>query len=1650
MNEPLDHEPPLSGSGADESPQSDAGTGEPRQSDAADAQASAPVAVVTPLTPASLAEDDDEDDEDDAVGESPAPPLSDEEQVAQARQKTLTDSVGETLNFVKEEEAEKEGARNEEYKPLNIRLTRIYEGELTEAVALFVETPEYDAFQDKVFTRDRDGKRKPRSLKDNRRRVWLVSGAPASGREMTALRLAADLTALDPAYRVQTVYLYDDRDKSIQEIAADPNLPPKSVIIFRNEFESGRMRVDALTSRISGLEIGLKERDVTFIFTVGSESEHFPIQRISGSGRYDVLETKEPDIWEVFDRLVSHYFAIDGFEDTAVADLRALRDVNPTILNGFRAVDLARLFRQSEHQRNAALVLKVLREGTWRTQQPRRTWFDNLENLNYRLYALFVVLFDGLDVNWLDQMYELSVRQLRDAGMDGDDQFIDPQRIGQHVMDATLQLRRRGDRIEFIETGYRDVVQRQIENYQRLLWTLADSFIDTIRGMGEQYEQVRRQFNQLNRRNASDNVFQQTRLQMVERDLDNMRRLRDVIAVALAKLGINHRDRLRQRMSDLARDPSTFVVLTASVTLAEIALQREFQAFVVDILSAWTHSGNFDYKWAAAVSISRVYESVTRASPLADGDQQADDTRHLLSALEGLLADLAREHAVYAPEEQAQAKKALMDRVLSELEDKLTQFVQSAAAEDSIGAQAIALYQAASPEERIRLALTIMPDAQKNVDEEVNKLFESQLDSWSNQIRLSVVNTVAYIAMTRPRDMIALVEGWLSGEQNEDPVWQSGFMALHRLFQHTKGLDMVVLERRGFPLLQTFPTLLRLRRPLLTGLLVLLKALTSDNSASDHGAQQHEISALLNTDPLKTALETTLQWYRNAVILLDEEEDEDADDEANDSTLDARRTLIEERARLWEEQVYPTLLGAINYATADQRRQFRQAIIHYWLTQDHAQSERVHRVAHALIARSHIMDGVVIDLPHAPRHGVLIVDTALTEAARGKAFQLAQTLSTMIPLQIMRLGDNRRVYRTGIRTDADGFQHFRVSDLDGRTSFRRPPLIMPLVQPRAADQVAAFTPDNTCFILVCTNRTIADLPDFFATFPAPVARPAQRDRFMARQPRTEDVPAAPKWDWADRLIIISDAEQPIPVDARGSVTFVSSDDGFDYAYSLIARQIGRLLRTMSTPDQMRADIARYLVPDAVPRNQAELEPLLRRWQARLNSIEYTHPRSDASLTIAWLLLARARESQQGCEEAIDIIERMLMPRDSETSRDDYQMGMACARLLFNFFSANPDQLDQTQHSAMLRLLPAFNRAARDYSDLLPIWEVLIGWAEDERWLTLLQPASENATTEPTAPQRDGSRLFESIHSLNDQHARAARLWLNRYDRLQEFIDLYMEIGKPLDAFIAFIRASHAWRAAQSVRRTGDRKRAKATPPPLSEPLMVRLLTFIPSSLDDNTPELRALVWQLERLRQYHMFPVTPGEREALARNLRNADQLVQRLRDQLSQRLAGRLPDLKGEEVGYGVLVFQSDSKTMRAKARDVVRAFVQLRRQGEMRSIVLTVHRIGTGDLLQSIRRTVPKGEWISDDAQKRLPLIGAALDRYRDEQVAFVLVLSEKPVLDYDDWAEQLSWDERLYTLRPARTSWQPVRGEHIDVTEDTDAILAHIANQMKTRTP
>ena len=150
----------------------------------------------------------------------------------------------------------------------------------------------------------------------------------------------------------------------------------------------------------------------------------------------------------------------------------------------------------------------------------------------------------------------------------------------------------------------------------------------------------------------------------------------------------------------------------------------------------------------------------------------------------------------------------------------------------------------------------------------------------------------------------------------------------------------------------------------------------------------------------------------------------------------------------------------------------------------------------------------------------------------------------------------------------------------------------------------------------------------------------------------------------------------------------------------------------------------------------------------------------------------------------------------------------------------------------------------------------------------------------------------------------------------------------------------------------------------------------------------------------------------------------------------------------FGIIVVQGDHRKLSAKAAELAKMFATIRSEKRLTEVVLTIHREGSQDLVRFVRKLTKRKENDLYDGRKRLPLLGPALDRYNDAKVGFVIVLSEKLVLDYDDWGDREGWGERLWTIRPANAQWQPSRGEHLDLNESSDVIMEQISDRITQR--
>ena len=638
---------------------------------------------------------------------------------------------------------------------------------------------------------------------------------------------------------------------------------------------------------------------------------------------------------------------------------------------------------------------------------------------------------------------------------------------------------------------------------------------------------------------------------------------------------------------------------------------------------------------------------------------------------------------------------------------------------------------------QIRASTSAEHGAEDESEQVVDRRCREWLAEFSNEIRWAVTYAVVDTSKYQPSRMTALVMQWLQHHRSDHPVGQVGRRAVTLLLRNSSRLDAGQLETSAYPLLLVFDTILR----------------TCDEFPSV--PDRHD-------NLVRVCLTAIFDWHRRAIAKSADMTEGAGDDQPyeEDSELpasdDALQALAEARTERWEQKVTSVLLQAITEATQSQRALIRRALLSIWprkLTKDTAQ---VHRVLRALLTRLHVMDGVPFDLPHVQRACLFVVDGEACARHRPNAFSLAQELSLLAPVVVMRLGDARLRYAfepPGLQRDGAEVRQLTCSaDLvgDGQPY---PPLVMPLLQPYAHARWLRWAPSKTVFVAIYSTAPVIDLVDIADTAPPPAAEPAQKPSVFARP----QAPAAPatRWPWKSKLLLVTPSMQLLPPALPPSLREhiqVLDGNADDECLARLLRNIGRSLHELTTADAMWCDLERYVPVDA-QRTAAAVAVQVEQWLPLLPALQPAHPREDAAVTIAWSTLALAREN---CQQAVAMVAEMLCDDSGRTPTWGRHMGAACIRLLFNFYDAEPAGTSAARHKPLLQLLPALHRAAGDASDVYPVWLLLLKWAKSRDWGDLLLGTSAEA-----------GALYVGLDNFRRQDAQWLRWQLDEYAQQEE-------------------------------------------------------------------------------------------------------------------------------------------------------------------------------------------------------------------------------------------------------------------------------------------
>jgi hypothetical protein len=788
----------------------------------------------------------------------------------------------------------------------------------------------------------------------------------------------------------------------------------------------------------------------------------------------------------------------------------------------------------------------------------------------------------------------------------------------------------------------------------------------------------------------------------------------------------------------------------------------------------------------------------------------------------------------------------------------------------------------------------------------------------------------------------------------------------------------------------------------------------------------------------------------------------------------------------WLDEIYGPLIKLVNEATVLERQYLRDALFTTgWVDSGF---KEIRQIAHALIARSYVMDGHVIDLPltmegqshRAQRQGIILLDA--TNEPLGfliprmmyfdQAFNLIQRLSTITPIQVNYLGYDRKSYLYGIAGNDTTMQPTNARSLV--PSRRRERLIMPVLEQLGLSEEIA---ENTHFILVYSPihldennpREIVDIVDLvsLAFDPDEIEIQAQEwDPFAMEDENPSDSQKMDNtsdltWPWQDKFFLLSSTPMTFTKyleDAVYEIVKEGQQLGLEYTVNdliqihgvsdmfitreqlgtleiALHRQIIRTIRTLSA-EEFEQDLSRYELGVDFADEDAVLDKL-ETWVLRLNERETAnHPR-DVTLTMAWSILMIA---SRNISRVVDLLQQWL------TSENILKrlMGASLTHLLFNYYSivSIVDYMDDGRE--LLRLLEPFIQATKGRNEFNHILDIIVCWTSESLWARELV-APEGPPLFLSAIGEIGERqVIRDALDLLNYHETLTGLQLN-FAKININYEYFKMLLKDITEYVEEIDAEERHKRRMLI--SEEFQKIGIT---LDTSMLESLEILCVSDVFRMENYTRQLMQELQKHTKSLQGKAAIENCEIAHRNLRAVADSV---RMELYHKLGDTLPPLR-ENQRYGILIVDISSPSspiMMTTAITLMRNIQrQLRKEKRQRDIVFTVHRLGRSELVYSGISGSPtpkqmRFELIRSDAA----LIGPVLDQYRGEDVGFVMVLSGKLIIDLDDWTIQNDWIDHfwVYTTRRSWLLSSQVEGStrqrniKKDVQELTDEILNKI---------
>jgi len=477
--------------------------------------------------------------------------------------------------------------------------------------AVFVPSPDYDEKLRSGFGTH------------EQRHVFIAYGPERAGKFACAVHLGLDLLGegqtSQPKFSVYNRTVRDTR--MLIDFAQEPELAEDTVYIIEDAFENG-VRLEELSAPyLAAINASLENRRAYLILTTTYEA-----------GQLDALQVGKvsavvEDMHTVLENHLDRYGSYVEKVYVPAELVELAREEHEKLEAEFRwpfQVDifcykLSQLTSEAKEEDLLELAEWVGRIG----QEPARRWFDSLSSENAKLYAMLVVLFDGLDRLMLDEIYGTAVQILRDGGVSS---LRDPREIGLDNILEELQTQETGARlVRFNSLAFEREVRRQIVNHHLLLWSFIDLPLDLI-------EEFKAPHHWELRRN---------------------------LGAAIGRLGIYHQHKLKHVLVTLARHEHGGVVAVAGYALDEICRAGpEYYTFVTELLDSWVTSGDPDLMWAAGAAIWRIYDGLAKVARGNGGEsQEAQQAAETLNRVRELLTELAKTCDLFSKEVRNKARE---------------------------------------------------------------------------------------------------------------------------------------------------------------------------------------------------------------------------------------------------------------------------------------------------------------------------------------------------------------------------------------------------------------------------------------------------------------------------------------------------------------------------------------------------------------------------------------------------------------------------------------------------------------------------------------------------------------------------------------------------------------------------------------------------------------------------------------------------------------------------------------------------------------------------------------------------------------------------------------------------------------------------------